>query len=71
VELSDEAVEFLAEIRDLQREHLEEYRRISARVLEIQEQAIRNQAEAIRRQKVAALILALMGGLLTFYLIAR
>ena len=71
MEPSDEAVEYLAEIRDIQREYLEEYRRVTARSLEIQEIVLRNQAAAIRRQKLAFAILGLMVFLLIAFLFSR
>ena len=41
---SGETPQLLREIRDLQREHLAEYRRVTQRSLELQQQAVERQA---------------------------
>lgn len=55
--------ELLREIRDLQREHLSEYKRASQRALELQERAVARQEQIGRLYKrvvaVAAIVLAL------------
>jgi CHASE3 domain sensor protein len=38
-------IHLLAEIRDLQREHLEEYRRVTEEALELQRQAVKRQEQ--------------------------
>ena len=43
----------LQEIRDLEREHLDEYRRITSRSLELQEQAVARQQQVTRIYKGA------------------
>ncbi len=55
---SDPVVELLTEIRDLQREHLAEYKRVTTRSLELSEQAIRTQASSVAKQKIGLLVLA-------------
>lgn len=64
---TEDVVELLAEIRDLQREHLEEYRRVAGRLMELQEQAMRVQGTAVARQKAAMLVLVGMLVLLGSY----
>jgi hypothetical protein len=51
VEPPDEIERLLTEIRDIQREHLEEYKRVTDRVMKLQ-------ADALARQRVAMGILA-------------
>lgn len=41
----------LTEIRDAQRQHLEEYRRIAGEALALQKQAVAQQASAVQAQK--------------------
>jgi hypothetical protein len=43
----------LEEIRDLQRQHLEEYRRVANEALAIQKQAFELQQNAVAQQRVA------------------
>jgi hypothetical protein len=42
---SDEIKELLAELRDVQREHLEEYRKVTQQSLELQRQAVARQEQ--------------------------
>jgi len=67
---TDEVERLLAEIRDLQREHLEEYRRVSARSLEYQERATRVQAEAVAKQRIGLWVVTGMLAALVVYLLA-
>lgn len=53
---SDEMTRLLTEIRDLHREHLEEYRRVTERSLEMQERSMRVQASAVAKQKIGLLV---------------
>ncbi len=53
MEPAQEMLKLLAEIRDLQREHLEEYRKTSRTVLNMQDRAILGQKTALRNQKIA------------------
>lgn len=64
---SANVVELLTEIRDLQREHLEEYRHVAGRLMELQEHAVRVQAAAVARQRTAMLVLVGMLVLLGSY----
>ncbi len=41
----DEIKELLAELRDVQREHLEEYRKVTRQSLELQQQAVARQEQ--------------------------
>jgi hypothetical protein len=61
----DEIERLLTEIRDTQREHLGEYRRIAARAVELQERAVARQEQLARIYKGALLAsAALVLGLL-------
>jgi hypothetical protein len=44
----DDIIPLLAEIRELQREHLDEYRRVTRESLELQRQAVRRQEKFAR-----------------------
>lgn len=66
----DEATQIaalLGEIRDLQREYLDEYRRVTQSVLTKQDEALRQQEVGLARQgqamRTLAVILAVMVGL--------
>jgi ABC-type Na+ transport system ATPase subunit NatA len=58
-------IHLLAEIRDLQREHLEQYRRVTQEQLELQRQAVRRQEQISRLYQrvvtVGALVLVALG----------
>jgi hypothetical protein len=70
---SDEIVKLLTEIRDAERDHLLEYQRVTARSLELQQDAVDRQARVIVLYKrvlvftfcIVAFILILIGYLLT------
>lgn len=70
---SDEIVKLLTEIRDAERDHLLEYQRVTARSLELQQDAVDRQARVIVLYKrvliftffLVAFILILIGYLLT------
>jgi ferric-dicitrate binding protein FerR (iron transport regulator) len=72
MDADDEIRALLTEIRDLQREHLAEYRRVTGASLELQQQGIARGAQigALYRRMVlvagtlVALLLALLGYLL-------
>jgi glycerol dehydrogenase-like iron-containing ADH family enzyme len=52
--MNDEStVAMLREIRDCQRQHLEEYRRVANEALAIQKQALEIQQNAVAQQKIA------------------
>jgi hypothetical protein len=55
---ADEIKDLLAEIRDIQREHLEHYRLVSERNQEITRNSLKLQAEAVGKQKIALYIFA-------------
>jgi hypothetical protein len=57
---SDEITRLLTEIRDTQREHLAEYRRIAARAVELQERAVARQEQLARIYKGALLVSAVI-----------
>ena len=56
----DEIERLLTEIRDTQREHLGEYRRIAARAVELQERAVARQEQLGRIYKAAILVSAVI-----------
>lgn len=59
---ADDIKELLVEIRDLQREHLAEYRKVAQRSLELQQQAVSRQEQLgrlYRRVVVAGAMLIL------------
>jgi hypothetical protein len=59
--------QLLVEIRDLEREHLAEYRRVTGRSLELEERAVRRQEQLGRLYKAVLLVTALVaGGLIAF-----
>ena len=57
---SDETNRLLTEIRDAQREHLAEYRRVAARSVSLQEQAVVRQEQLSRLYKRALLVAGLL-----------
>jgi F0F1-type ATP synthase assembly protein I len=61
---SPEAAELLREIRDLQREQLAEYKKVTARSLELQEAAVQRQQQAARLYRKVVLVAGLMIGAL-------
>lgn len=68
---SDEIKELLIEIRDVQREQLTEYRKVTQRSLELQQQAVTRQEQIgrlYRRVVVAAAILVVGLVILLIYL---
>ena len=75
MELSEEIRRLLEEMRDIQREHLAEYRRVTQRSLELQQRAVERQEQIGRLyQRVIAAAAALVGGLvilLLYFLFAR
>jgi CHASE3 domain sensor protein len=71
---SEEVKALLTEIRDVQREHLIEYRKVTKRSLELQQQAVTRQEEIgrlYRRVVMAAVILLPCIIILLIYLMAR
>ncbi len=50
---SEEILQVLREMRDAQRQHLEEYRKTATRSMEIQEQSVQRQIQAVRIYKRA------------------
>jgi ferric-dicitrate binding protein FerR (iron transport regulator) len=52
-ENSGEIAALLREVRDLQKEHLDEYRRVAQRSLEIQQEAFERQKAALETQRLA------------------
>lgn len=50
---SEEILQVLREMRDAQRQHLEEYRKTAERSMEIQEQSVQRQIQAVRIYKRA------------------
>lgn len=72
MQTEDDIRRLLEEIRDLQREHLAEYRRVTGRSLELQQKAVARQEQIGRlyqRVIAAAAVLVLAGiGLLLYAL---
>lgn len=71
---SDEVKELLAELRDIQREHLDEYRKVTQRSLELQQQAVSRQeqlARLYRRVLLAGAALVVFIITLIIYLLGR
>jgi hypothetical protein len=62
---SKDFVHLLVEIRDLQREHLEEYRRVTRESLELQRRAVARQEHTARiyRWMMAFLVVVVLSGL--------
>ena len=65
MESSDDIRELLEKIHDVHREHLEEYRRVTQRSLEMQQRAVDRQEQVSRIYKIALAI----GGLLVLGII--
>lgn len=60
--MDDDAKELLKEIRDLQRQHLDEYRKASARAIALQETAVERQKQVVtlyQRVIVGTLVIVL------------
>ncbi len=71
---SDDIKQLLMEIRDHQREYLTEYRKVTQRSLDMQQQAVNRQEKMGRlyqRVVIAAAILVVGIVMLLFYLMAR
>lgn len=72
--VDEEALRLLREIRDLQREHLEEYRKVAADALETQRLSVQRQLHATqfsRRVVIGLLAAAAPLFLLLVYLLTR
>jgi len=73
METGDEVKQLLAEIRDLQREHVDEYKRVAHRVLELQHEGAGRQAGAIRVARrmylVAGVMIVTLSTLLVYLLV--
>ena len=57
MEQQDESIALLREIRDIQREHLEEYKAAAERSIELQQRAV-NRAESIGKVYRGALVVS-------------
>jgi len=71
---ADETRQLLIEIRDLQRESLSEYRQVTQRSLDLQQQAVTRQeqiSKLYRRVIVAGLALIIVIILLVIYLLEK
>jgi predicted RND superfamily exporter protein len=74
MESGEEVQRLLTEIRDLEREHLAEYRRVSGEVLDLQRVAVARQelfARVYRRVVLMGAVLASAMLVLLVYLLAR
>ncbi len=69
MELSEEIRRLLEEMRDIQREHLAEYQRVTQRSLDLQKRAVERQEQISRLyQRVIAVAAVLVGGLMILLL---
>ena len=71
---SGEIKELLIELRDVQREHLAEYRKVTQRSLELQQQAVARQEQLgnlYRRVVVACALLVMLIVVIIIYLTGR
>jgi len=71
---SNEIKELLVELRDVQREHLAEYRKVTQRSLELQQEAVTRQAQIgnlYRRVIIACTILVVFVVAAILYLMSR
>ena len=71
---SGEIKELLIEIRDVQREHLAEYRKVTQRSLDLQQQAVTRQQQLgslYRRVVLACAILVIFVVVIIIYLMGR
>jgi len=71
VDANDDVRRLLEEIRDTQREHLAEYKRVTQRSLQLQEQAVARQEQMARLYRVVVSVLAVVlvaAGAFLFYL---
>ena len=71
---SDEIKGLLTELRDVQREHLAEYRKVTQRSLELQQQAVTRQEQLgnlYRRVLAAGAILVIFIVIIIVYLLGR
>jgi uncharacterized protein YbjQ (UPF0145 family) len=66
----DDIRDLLAEIRDIQREHLEHYKLVSERNHEIARNSMKLQAEAVGKQRVAMYVLVVLISVAMFSLYA-
>ena len=57
---SSEIKEILTELRDAQREHLAEYKKVTGRSLELQEQAVQRQEQLAKTYRVALIVSAVL-----------
>ena len=71
MDANDDVRRLLEEIRDTQREHLAEYKRVTQRSLQLQEQAVARQEQMARLYRVVVSVLAVVlvaAGAFLFYL---
>ena len=71
---SDEVKRLLEELRDVQREHLAEYRKVTQRSLELQQQAVTRQEQLgrlYRRALLACAVLVIFVVVIIVYLLGR
>ncbi|HYJ92081.1 MAG TPA: hypothetical protein VEV84_12280 [Pyrinomonadaceae bacterium] len=73
MERSDEIIEVLREIRDINREHLNDYKAAAERSIELQQRAVRRAESIGKVYRIALIVTAvLIGGVivLIFYLMS-
>ncbi len=69
MEEPNETEQLLIEIRDLQREHLEEYRKIAQHSLELQQQAVARQEQIAKLYRRVVIAGALLVGAAILFLV--
>ena len=57
---SNEIKELLTELRDAQREHLAEYKKVTGRSLELQERAVKRQEQLAKTYRIALIVSAVL-----------
>lgn len=71
MDANEQMLRLLEEIRDAQRDHLDEYRRVTQRSLELQQRAVTRQEQMARLYQVVvgvtAIVLLGLGGWLFFF----
>ena len=56
----DDIKQILTELRDVQREHLSEYKKVTQRSLELQEKAVKRQEQLAKTYRLALIVSAVL-----------
>ena len=70
METGDDTLKLLEEIRDVQREHLAEYRRVTQQSLELQQRAVARQEAGARIYRRVLLVAGVLVAALLFLLLS-